>query len=87
MKTVLIYIDTNKDVGDVDHLKVFASEESALSRGGAPSVFDDTDATFSTPVTAIRLTMNALSSVGGKVTARRSCRQASHDGRRRRRIS
>jgi hypothetical protein len=34
-----------------------------------PRVFDDTYATFSTPVTAIRLTMNALSSVGGKVTA------------------
>jgi hypothetical protein len=28
-----------------------------------------TYATFSTPVAAIRLTMNALSSVGGKVTA------------------
>jgi hypothetical protein len=29
MKTVLIYVDTSKDVGDVDHLKVFASEEAA----------------------------------------------------------
>jgi hypothetical protein len=29
MKTVLIYVDTSKDVGDVDHLKVFASEDAA----------------------------------------------------------
>jgi hypothetical protein len=29
MRTVLIYVDTNKDVGDADHLKVFASEEAA----------------------------------------------------------
>ena len=29
MKTVLIYIDTSKDVGDADHLKVFANEEAA----------------------------------------------------------
>jgi hypothetical protein len=29
MKTVWIYVNTNKDVGDVDHLKVFASEEAA----------------------------------------------------------
>jgi hypothetical protein len=29
MKTVLIYVNTGKQVGDVDHLKVFASEEAA----------------------------------------------------------
>jgi hypothetical protein len=29
MKTVLIYVNTSKDVGDADHLKVFASEEAA----------------------------------------------------------
>jgi hypothetical protein len=29
MRTVLIYVDTSKDVGDVDHLKVFADEEAA----------------------------------------------------------
>jgi hypothetical protein len=29
MKTVWIYVNTSKDVGDVDHLKVFASEEAA----------------------------------------------------------
>ncbi len=29
MKTVLIYVDTSKQVGDVDHLKVFANEEAA----------------------------------------------------------
>ena len=29
MKTVLIYVDTSKEVGDVDHLKVFANEEAA----------------------------------------------------------
>jgi hypothetical protein len=29
MKTVLIYVNTSKDVGDVDHLKVFASEGAA----------------------------------------------------------
>jgi hypothetical protein len=29
MKTVWIYVDTSKDVGDVDHLKVFANEEAA----------------------------------------------------------
>jgi len=29
MTTVWIYVDTNKEVGDVDHLKVFASEEAA----------------------------------------------------------
>ena len=27
MKTVLIYVITSKQVGDVDHLKVFANEE------------------------------------------------------------
>jgi hypothetical protein len=27
--TVLIYVDTSKEVGDVDHLKVFASEDTA----------------------------------------------------------
>jgi hypothetical protein len=25
---VLIYVNTNKEVGDVDHLKVFANEEA-----------------------------------------------------------
>jgi hypothetical protein len=29
MKTVLIYVNTSKDVGDVDHVKVFANEEAA----------------------------------------------------------
>jgi hypothetical protein len=29
MKTVLIYVNTSKQVGDVDHLKVFATEEAA----------------------------------------------------------
>jgi hypothetical protein len=29
MKTVWIYVDTNKKVGDVDHLKVFASVDAA----------------------------------------------------------
>ena len=29
MKTVLIYVNTGKQVGDVDHLKVFANEEAA----------------------------------------------------------
>jgi hypothetical protein len=27
--TVWIYVDTNKEVGDIDHLKVFASKEGA----------------------------------------------------------
>ena len=27
--TVLIYVDTNKQVGDKDHLKVFASQAAA----------------------------------------------------------
>ena len=27
MTTVWIYVDTNKEVGDVDHLKVFATPE------------------------------------------------------------
>jgi hypothetical protein len=26
---VLIYVDTSKEVGDVDHLKVFADDEAA----------------------------------------------------------
>jgi hypothetical protein len=29
MTTVWIYVDTNKEVGDVDHLKVFATQELA----------------------------------------------------------
>jgi hypothetical protein len=29
MKTVLIYVDTSKQVGDADHLKVFAYNEAA----------------------------------------------------------
>jgi hypothetical protein len=29
MKTVWIYVDTSKDVGDPDHLKVFASPDAA----------------------------------------------------------
>jgi hypothetical protein len=29
MKTVWIYVDTNKQVGDVDHLKVFADPDAA----------------------------------------------------------
>ena len=29
MKTVLIYVNTSKQVGDPDHLKVFASEAAA----------------------------------------------------------
>jgi hypothetical protein len=29
MKTVLVYVDTSKDVGDVDHMKVFADEDAA----------------------------------------------------------
>jgi hypothetical protein len=29
MKTVLIYVNTSADVGDVDHLKVFANELAA----------------------------------------------------------
>jgi hypothetical protein len=29
MTTVWIYVDTSKDVGDKDHLKVFASEPAA----------------------------------------------------------
>jgi hypothetical protein len=29
MKTVWIYVDTNKKVGDVDHLKVFPSTDAA----------------------------------------------------------
>lgn len=29
MKTVLVYINTTADVGDEEHLKVFANEEAA----------------------------------------------------------
>ena len=29
MKTVLIYIDTSKQVGDLDHVRVFATIEAA----------------------------------------------------------
>jgi hypothetical protein len=29
MKTVLIYVNTSKQVGDPDHLKVFANEDAA----------------------------------------------------------
>jgi hypothetical protein len=29
MKTVLIYVNTSKEVGDVDHRKVFANEDVA----------------------------------------------------------
>ncbi len=29
MTTVWIYVDTSKEVGDVDHLKVFASKDAA----------------------------------------------------------
>ena len=29
MKTVLIYVNPRKQVGDVDHLKVFANQEAA----------------------------------------------------------
>ena len=28
MKTVLVYVDTNKEVGDINHLKIFANEEA-----------------------------------------------------------
>jgi hypothetical protein len=29
MTTVWVYVDTSKEVGDVDHLKVFASADAA----------------------------------------------------------
>jgi hypothetical protein len=29
MKTVWVYINSSKEVGDVDHLKVFANEDAA----------------------------------------------------------
>jgi hypothetical protein len=29
MKTVLVYVNTSKEVGDVDHLKVFANDDAA----------------------------------------------------------
>ena len=31
MKTVWIYVDTNKEVGDVDHLRVFANPDLAMN--------------------------------------------------------
>jgi hypothetical protein len=31
-KTVLIYVDTSKQIGDPDHLKVFANSDAALTR-------------------------------------------------------
>ena len=30
MTTVWIYVDTSKEIGDVDHLKVFATSELAF---------------------------------------------------------
>jgi hypothetical protein len=30
MKMVWVYINTAKEIGDVDHLKVFATEDAAL---------------------------------------------------------
>ena len=30
--TVLIYVDTSKQIGDPDHLKVFANSDAALTR-------------------------------------------------------
>jgi hypothetical protein len=32
MKTVLTYMNTSKEVGDLDHLKVFANEQAAENR-------------------------------------------------------
>jgi hypothetical protein len=32
MTTVWIYVDTSKEVGDIDHLKVFATSELADER-------------------------------------------------------
>ncbi len=29
MTTVLVYVDTSKEVGDADHLKVFATQDAA----------------------------------------------------------
>jgi hypothetical protein len=29
MKTVLVYVNTSAEVGDLDHLKVFANEDAA----------------------------------------------------------
>jgi hypothetical protein len=29
MKTVWVYVDSRKDVGDADHLKIFATEAAA----------------------------------------------------------
>jgi hypothetical protein len=31
--TVLVYIDTSKQVGDADHIKVFANADAARKRG------------------------------------------------------
>jgi hypothetical protein len=31
MKTVWIYVDTSKDVGDLDHLKVFAIQRPPIN--------------------------------------------------------
>jgi hypothetical protein len=33
--TVLIYVDASKEVGDVDHLKVFANDDAAEGRPDA----------------------------------------------------
>jgi len=30
--TVWIYVDTSKEVGDIDHLKVFANQDTAETR-------------------------------------------------------
>ena len=38
MKTVLIYVNTSAEVGDVDHLKVFASEEAAKKIGSGRTI-------------------------------------------------
>ena len=37
MTTVWIYVDTDKEVGDVDHLKVFATAELADERRMKPA--------------------------------------------------
>jgi methylphosphotriester-DNA--protein-cysteine methyltransferase len=34
--TVFIYVNTSKQVGDVDHLKVFANADAAETRGKRP---------------------------------------------------
>ena len=38
MTTVWIYIDTNKEVGDPDHLKVFASADAAGTNGSRTTI-------------------------------------------------